>query len=319
MDLARALIREPDVTTARAYSRRVGLLALIYVGLFAFSTAGIALVLWNGRLLVTLSQRSNVETLVLAFLLLLFSYLGLASSAGAWGGAHVLAYRLGLALRGDAVERRKAARLRTVRRGPAVALNRLLERADRPGEAFEIAVADSIAPAGRLRIDGASVTHLDVPGRGSSDFLAFFVRQVADVLAIDPDDLDVVCWRAIDEEGWHQHVGLVDAFRALGRRTGGGTHLWPHYQLSPEHCDELARRLSEICPALREEGLLPHREFEGAHKIPIIPEPLGIISLERRERRVDPLSSMGSALLVVALLVALLVFFIVRPPWVPGV
>jgi len=73
-----------------------------------------------------------------------------------------------------------------------------------------------------------------------------------------------------------------------------------------------------ICGAVREEALLPELEYEGEHKIPIIPEPLGIISLGRRERRVDPLSSMMSALLIVSVAVALMVWLVVRPPWVPG-
>jgi hypothetical protein len=89
--------------------------------------------------------------------------------------------------------------------------------------------------------------------------------------------------------------------------------------LSPQHCAELETRLGEVCGAVREEAFLPQLEYEGEHKIPIIPEPLGILSLGRSERRVDPIASMGSALAVVALVVGLLVLFIVRPPWVPGI
>jgi len=76
--------------------------------------------------------------------------------------------------------------------------------------------------------------------------------------------------------------------------------------------------MAAICRAAREEAFLPQLEYEGEHKIPIIPEPLGILSLARRERRVDALSSMGTALVIVAVTVALIAWFIMRPPWVPG-
>jgi hypothetical protein len=76
--------------------------------------------------------------------------------------------------------------------------------------------------------------------------------------------------------------------------------------------------LRALCPALRNEAFLPDWEYEGEHKLPIIPEPLGIISLSRTERRVDPLSSLSATLVVVLLVVALICFFLLRPPWVPG-
>lgn len=321
MDAGRALIREPEVDSPRHYRRRVFRLALIYLALFTLSLGGIGLLLFFGRFFVGLSQRSNVETLVIAFFLVLFGYLGLLTFRGAKGGLRILGYRLRArsSRDPDEVERRKVAALGSTRKGPAVALNRLLERSDRPAQAFELAVRDRAGSVGRIRVDGVTLQHLEAYGSGSNDLLAFFTRQVCDVLKVDPDDLDVVVWGTIDEEAWHQYVGLAESMRALGRRTGDGTPIWPTMVLSTEHCAELERRLGEVCPAVREEAFLPQLEYEGEHKIPIIPEPLGILSLGRSERRVDPIASMGSALAVVALVVGLLVFFIVRPPWVPGI
>jgi hypothetical protein len=60
IDLGRALVREPDVSDARHYARRVLLLALIHPALFTLSLFGVVLVVWRGRFFVTLSQRSNV-------------------------------------------------------------------------------------------------------------------------------------------------------------------------------------------------------------------------------------------------------------------
>jgi hypothetical protein len=89
-------------------------------------------------------------------------------------------------------------------------------------------------------------------------------------------------------------------------------------RLSAAECRDLESSLSDICAALRDEGFLPHWDYQAEHKLPIIPEPLGLISLSRTEQRVDPVSSMGCALLVVIAVLGILVLFIVIPPWVPG-
>jgi hypothetical protein len=46
---------------------------------------GIGLLVWKAQLFVTLTQRSNVETLTLAFFLVFFAYLGILSARGAVG------------------------------------------------------------------------------------------------------------------------------------------------------------------------------------------------------------------------------------------
>jgi hypothetical protein len=319
MDAARTLIREPDVSDAAHYRRRVVQLAAIYLAVSLLSLFGIGVLLFHGRLFVTLSQRSNVETLTIAFFLLFFAYLAMLSARGAVGAARIAGYRMRARWSGDRlrVEAGKIAALGKPRKGPAVAVNLILEREDRPGEAFELDVADAAGSAGRIRVDGARIEQLAAHRHGSNNLLSFFVRQVSSVAGTDPDDLEIVQWKSIADEAWYQYVASVDAMRLLGHRLGGKP-MWPRLTLSPEQCAELERRLGEICGAVREEALLPELEYEGEHKIPIIPEPLGIISLGRRERRVDPLSSMMSALLIVSVAVALMVWLVVRPPWVPG-
>jgi hypothetical protein len=319
MDLGRQLIREPDVSDAGHYRRRVAQLAAIYVAICGLSVVGIGLLLVNGRLFVTLSQRSNVETLTIAFFLLFFGYIALISARGAWGGLRIGAFRLAARLIHDPrhIEQRKITALGGSGRRQAVAVNLLIERAEHPGEPFELRVADDVGCVGRIRIDGARIEHHAEHREGSSDLLAYFVRQVSSVLGSDPEELEIVQWKSTDDEGWYQYVATVESMRMLGSRMGGEP-LWPRLVLSQEQCDELERRIARVCPAVREEAFLPQLEYEGEHKIPIIPEPLGIISLGRRERRVDPLSSMGLALVIVAAVVALIIWFVVRPPWVPG-
>jgi hypothetical protein len=319
MDAARRIIREPDVSDPRHYRRRVAELAAVYVAMFTLSAAGIVLLLVYGRLFVTLSQRSNVETLTIAFFLLFFGYIALISARGAWGGLRIGAYRIAarLARNPRAVERRKIAALGASSSRQAVAVNLLIEREDRPGEPFELRVADESGCVGTIRVDGVRVEHRSGHREGSSEMLAYFVRQVSKVLGSDPEELEVVHWKAVDDEGWYQYVAGVESMRLLGRRLGGDP-LWPRLTLSQAQCDELERRMAAVCRAVREEAFLPQLEYEGEHKIPIIPEPLGIISIGRHERRVDPLSSMGLALVIVAAAIALIIWFIVRPPWVPG-
>ena len=85
MDAARTLIREPDVDSPRQYRRRVLLLAVIYIVLFTLCLVGIGLLLLFGCFFVGLSQRSNVEMLVIAFFLVLFGYLALITSRSTTG------------------------------------------------------------------------------------------------------------------------------------------------------------------------------------------------------------------------------------------
>ena len=129
-------------------------------------------------------------------------------------------------------------------------------------------------------------------------------------------DVTIVQWGSTDEEAMLSYSATATAMRALGRKLE--TRVWPLVTLSDAARDTLERELSELAPALREEAFLPDWEFEGEHKLPIIPEPLGIISLSRTERRVDPLSSLTAALGAVVVVLGLVVYFIVRPPWVPG-
>jgi hypothetical protein len=88
--------------------------------------------------------------------------------------------------------------------------------------------------------------------------------------------------------------------------------------LTDADCHVLEARLSEICPGLRSEAMLPQWEYSGDHKLPLIPEPLGLFSLGVGEKRVDPIASMGAATLIVGATVLGFAFVIVLPPWVPG-
>jgi hypothetical protein len=167
-------------------------------------------------------------------------------------------------------------------------------------------------------VDGARVHHASARKDGSNNLIAFFAKQVEQVAGERQGrEVDVVRWHTLDDEATLEFLGLVDFARNLGTaldRPG----LWPRVVLSDLQLQELERRLSEICPALRDEGFLPHWEYSAEHKLPIVPEPLGLISLGRSERRADPLPTLGSLTVVVAVAFAILAGVVLSPPWVPG-
>jgi hypothetical protein len=320
--IAARVIREPDVQNPRHYALRVYRLAAAYAGLFVGALAGIALLMWQAPLYVTLSQRSNVETLTLAFFLVFFAYLAALSMGGALGAVRILYYavlpRLGVAP--VEVERRKMRAL-----GPpvgdvtTVALNVALEHEGKPAEPFTIVLEDGAGSMGRIVIDGAQVAHHPTVKDGSNALLAFFVQQTNRVLQERGAraGLDIVEWATINDEAAEQYLGIVHFARNLERRLGA-EELWPKRVLSAADCAEVERRLAAICPALRNEAFLPDLEYAGEHRIPLIPQPLGLIGLSRSEKRVDPVASMGCAVIIVALVVMVLILFILFPPWVPG-
>jgi hypothetical protein len=186
-----------------------------------------------------------------------------------------------------------------------------------PCEPLVLPVADDVGSLGTIVLDGARVIHQH--GAGSNALLAYLVHQVNALLRDrhDGDELDIVEWQSLDDEAARSYLALTRFARNLERHLQV-PELWPKLRLTDADCAELRERLRAVCPSLRSERLLPDWEYTAEHKLPLIPEPLGLVSLSRTERRADPVASMGCAVLVVAgLLVALLVL-ILFPPWVPG-
>jgi hypothetical protein len=297
------------------------LLAIAYVLIFAASIIGIALLVHWARLLVTLSQRSNVETLTLVFFLVFYAYCVLLSVRGTWGGLRIAWFSLlGTFTSQAKIEGAKASALGPPSGKPqSVALNFMLQREGAGLEPFELAIADRFGSMGRLRVDGARLTFLHEQGDGSTEVFVFFEHQVASLVK-DQDgasDLSIVEWAAIDDESMLEFLGMVQFARNLERALGINDG-WPRLHLTDADCRKLEEQLSLICPALRNEGFLPKWEYSGDHKLPLIPEPLGLLSLGRSERRIDPVASMLTAAAVVLFSVSVFALLILAPPWVPG-
>lgn len=322
MTLIDQAIREPEVESARHYAQRVYQLAWFYVILFFCSLAGIGMLIWQAQLYVTLAQRSNVETLTLAFFFLFFGYLAVLSASGCVGAGRLFWYwargRLSADL--DAVEREKVRALGPPRDQPAtVALNKVIELEGQPRLPVTLNIADRAGSMGRLVVDGAELTHYEVTRDGSNTLLAFFVHQVNLVSRERgvPAGMQIIEWKKVDDEATDKYLMLVRFAGHLEQRLGAA-ELWPKHIMTRADCEELERRLSAICSALRNEAFLPQWEYQGEHKIPLIPEPLGLISLSRTEKRVDPLATMGCAVSIVAVVLFVLVLIVFFPPWVPG-
>jgi len=315
LDLQHIALRGPGVSDPAHYRKRVYWLAIVHVTLFVASIAGIVLLIWRGEFFVTLSQRSNVETLTIAFFLLFFGYFAVITAHGAIGGVRIGMFRLrARTMRDDArLEAAKIAALGERGPGSSAAFDRALEIEGHPGEPWELELRDDHGSMGRVRITGVRVEHLDAYRGGSNGLLGYLEAKLGKVSGTE---ISIVHWNSTNAEGLLQYVALADAIRSLGR--GMNAPVWATVILTGDQRRRLEDDLCALCPALRDEAFLPDWEYEGEHKLPIIPEPLGIISLSRTERRVDPLASLSATLVVVLIVLALLCFFIARPPWVPG-
>lgn len=310
-----AALREPGVQDPRHYHRRVTWLALVHPCLFLVAIAGIVLLIWRGEFFVTLAQRSNVETLTIAFCLVFFAYFAVVTAPGAIGAVRIAWYRLRLRTARDR-QRVEATREKALGRrgdGSSAAFDKAIELAGAPCTPWEIDVRDAAGSLGRLRFDGVRVMHVDAFRGGSNTLLGYVETMLGKIAG---EKVSIVHWGSTGEEDQLQYVAIASGLRALAHKLE--VRAWPTIVLTGEQREKLQQELSEVCGALREEALLPDWEFEGEHKLPIIPEPLGIISLSRTEKRVDPLSSLTAALVIIAIIVGLICFFLARPPWIPG-
>lgn len=322
MTIAERFIREQGTDSVADYRKRVRRLALIYSGIVITATIAIILIVLRGKLFVTLSQRSNVETLTLAVILLLFAYLIAVSAPGAWGALKILYYNLPGRFGRDrtAVEARKQASL-THKQGPSdpVYLNCLVRLVGHGDTPITIPLQDEAGSLGSIVIDNTKMTHVDGPKRSPNSTFAYFEQRIRRLVnERDPHaEVHIVEWATINDEPALKYESLVKFSCNLERHLKSPP-LWPLVEITTEDLETLTREGSELCPILRNEAYLPDMEYSVQHQLPIIPEPLAFISLSREEQRADPVASMGCALIVTTTILALVVLFIFAPPWVPG-
>src|SRR5512142_3576296 len=92
MDAIKQAVDEPGTRSPADYTRRVLGLAVLYPLVTLGALVGEALLVWRVKALVTLTQRSNVETLTLAFFAVFFAYVGYLGAKGVPGAARIAWY-----------------------------------------------------------------------------------------------------------------------------------------------------------------------------------------------------------------------------------
>src|SRR6266481_386862 len=259
--LIKRVVTEPGADTPEGFARRVRVLAVIYLVLFCACCAGEVVLAVHGKLFVTLAQRSNVETLIIAFLMVFYGYFAALSAPGAWGALRTALFAIRRRFSKDvgAERQRQFQSLGKIGDGPWAVLSKVVERTD--GQPLRFELRDDLLSHGVVVVEGARVSQFEALSAGSADLLAYFVRQINDVTG---QELGIVGW------------GLLD------------------------------------------EAMLPDWEYEAEHKLPVIPEPLGLVSLSRSAERADPVFTMGFTTLIVLITLGILVLFVVDTPWVPG-
>jgi len=303
------LLAEPDCSSPGEYARRVVWLAIVHLLLFLVCVLGDVLLIWRGEFFVTLAQRSNVEALTIAFCIAIFAYFAFLTVPGCVGAIRLAGYRL------LPRARRERAKMRALGKpgdGQAVALDTVVALDGHDG-AWELEVRDEAGSLGRLRIEGVTIRHVDALRGGSNTLFGFLQTRFS---KLSGADIEIVEWESTSGDDYNRYRATTHALEASGAKLEIAA--LPRAVLTTAHKAELEAELSRMCPALRAEAFLPDWEFSGEHKLPIIPEPLGFISLSRSEKRVDPLATLVAALITMTLLVAITCFFLARPPWVPG-
>lgn len=330
------LIKQQGARTEEQYRRRVLALAAIYFVLNLVCLLVIFIVAWRVKLWITISQRSNVETLTFAFIFVLFLYLYITSFRGAWGAMRIF-WRNGikrmLGRNTEQLECEKQAALHTCdQEGHRRAYTDVqIVRNGDEARPIIIPLRDAAGSLGELRINGVRLYLKAEVGGISNSIFEYIVNQVeqavnqcAEQHSNEEDDegapieINIVAWQSVDEEEAVMYYHQVEAFRRLARKLDEEQQFWPTIRLHEGDVEYLKARLREVIPTLRDETLLPDVEYSAEYRIPIIPEPLGFVSLSRNEKRADPIATMGCAMVVVIAMAALLLYFIYLPPWVPG-
>src|SRR5215216_7877325 len=90
MSVAEKFIKEYAHRTPESYATRVRWNAVIYVVLNVISVAIATTIIWRVQFFVTLTQRSNVETLVLAIIFVLAIYYIFTTFRGFVGALQIL-------------------------------------------------------------------------------------------------------------------------------------------------------------------------------------------------------------------------------------
>jgi hypothetical protein len=309
-------LMEAPVHDVASLRRRTTVLIAVHLAIAVFATALIAALLLRVKLLVTISQRTNVETLLLLFLGA-FAAVVLVTTARAIRGAFLLLF---LRLR-PAAARQRFIQQRWVeghRDGPSFALLNL-SVATPDDSAIAIPLEDDVGRLGVFRVRGVELVSEDAPTAVAGPLFELATAVIDDVAAVDPQGSSVtlVLWGKVDHSEAEVYRSQVRAFDRLSGAIGKGP-LWPTARLDAGGLERLRKVLAEALPHLRETVLMPDVDYSAEFSIPLVPEPLAFVQIRRRESRADPVASLGCAALMLLIALLAVVGVILFPPWVPS-
>lgn len=310
------LLEEPETRDPAHYARRVRWLAVVHVLLFLTCAVGAVLLIWRGELFVTLAQRSNVETLTIAFVLIFLLYMLVSGAPAAIGSLRILAYR---ALGRDRAQRalqRKASRDR--KETKRCQLNVVVRGPD--GGDVELPIEDDFGRLCMVRLHLTEIAFLEGPEEMTFAAMQVIANTLDSVGEIEGThhSVKIVYWDAIAESESEAYASEVSAFDRLERALDAPEPLWPVVRLDRAGVTRLRDTLREATPTIRESLLLPDVEYSADFTIPVIPEPFAFMQLSRRIEHADAVGSLGCATIVALVFLVVVAWVIVNPPWVPG-
>lgn len=308
-------VMESPVRNVGDLRRRTTILAVIHVVLTAASIALLAFLVLRLKLLVTLAQRSNVETLLILFFAAFVTVLLVTTGPSTLGAVTLLWLRLLPSGRGQRWIQAHAVEPR--REEQTLALLNLWVAG--PEGAIEIVLEDGRGRLGLLRVHGVELQLEEAPDAVAGPAFELVTAVLSEVAKRDPhgSPLGIVLWANVDRSEAEVYRSQAHAFGRLAQALEKGT-FWPTAVVDGDGMARLRAALAEATPHLREAALMRDIDYAAEFSIPLVPEPLAFVQIHRSESRADPVASLGCAtLMVLAALVAVawVVFF---PPWVPS-
>ncbi|MGI8587466.1 MAG: hypothetical protein ACR2M0_07225 [Chloroflexia bacterium] len=326
MSLAEQFVGTDSHGSPERYGARVRWLAVIYIVLDLLSVVIMGLIVWRERFLVTLAQRSNVETLTLLIIFVLALFYLVSTGRGFWGALRLFRYDAPMLWTRDkkgrqAIEERKQAALKDGGQEIFACFDQAIQLQGQSDTPLRWKVGDDAGELGEIVVRGVKATYkAQKAGMSSSifEFLASQLRHAAQHR--DPDaQLEVTQWSTIDKDEASTYDSMAQAFRALQRQLGDKGPVWPTIEITTGEAAEIGEALRRLVPELRNDCFLPDVEYEVEYSVPILPEPLSFLQLSRHDSRADPVFTMGCAVVIMLAVLLVLAFIIWFPPWVPGV
>jgi hypothetical protein len=295
--------------------RRTTILAVIHVVLTTACLALFALLVLRIKLLVTLAQRSNVETLLLLFFAAFVTVLLMTTGPSTLGAITLLGLRVVPADRRQRWIQAHAVAPRREERTLAL-LNLWVAG---PDGVLEISLEDGFGRLGHLRVHGVELQLENAPDAIAGPVFELATAVLSDVAKRDPhgSPLSIVLWANVDRSEAEVYRSQAHAFGRLAQALEKGP-LWPTAVVDDEGMARLRAVFDEATPHLREAALMRDIDYAAEFSIPLVPEPLAFVQIHRSESRADPVASLGCATLMVLAALIAVVWVVLFPPWVPG-